>query len=261
MDDKTAIALGDELYAAMRDRVAVEPLTTRFTDITIDDAYRVSKRMLGCRVAAGESLVGYKVGLTNPAVQAFFGIDQPDFGNLTDAMRFPNGAHVPVSKLLIQPRVEGEVAFVLKRGLKGPGVTPADVLEATDYVAASFEIVDSRVRDWQIRIADTIADNGSSGLFVIGAEGADPRTLDLSACEMTLLTDGNVVSTGSGAAALGSPLNCVAWLANALAAYGAELRSGDVILSGSLGAVVDAVPGTLMNVAITGIGAASVHLS
>jgi 2-oxopent-4-enoate/cis-2-oxohex-4-enoate hydratase len=253
--------LGDELYAALRDRNVVEPPTSRFTDITIDDAYRVSERILARRMEAGESLVGRKIGLTNESVQKMFHIDHPDYGYLTDVMRYPNGADVRISELLIQPKVEGEIAFVLKRSLRGPGVTPVDVLEATDYLAPCFEIVDSRVRDWRIRIADTVADNASSGLFVIGDDRADPRELDLSACGMTLVANGDIVSEGSGAAALGSPLNCVAWLANIIGRSNNALQPGDIILSGSLGPVVAATPDTEMTVSIAGIGNASVRFS
>jgi len=259
--EKAIIELGDELYAALLNRTVVEPPTSRFADITVNDAYRVSERMLARRIAAGEMLVGRKIGLTSSAVQKYFGVDEPDVGNLTDAMQFPNGAEVPISKRLIQPKAEGEIAFVLKSNLRGPGVTAADVLEATDYVAPCFEIVDSRVRDWKIRIEDTVADNASCGLFVIGDDHADPRELDLSACEMEVMTDGEIVARGTGAAALGSPLICVAWLANALGANGMELRSGDVILSGSLTPVVPATPGTHMVVSIAGIGNASIRFS
>jgi len=254
-------SLGDELFSALKSRVVVEPLTTRFPDISLDTAYKVSQRILALREAEGETLVGHKIGLTSEAVQKYFGIGEPDFGSLTDAMRFPDGTDVPVSRLLIQPKVEGEIAFVLKDGLAGPGITPADVLEATDYVSACFEIVDSRVRDWKIKIQDTVADNASAGLFVIGAKRTDPRNLELSNCKMEVLADGEVVARGTGAAALGSPLVCVAWLANALARYGAELRPGDVVLSGSLGPVVPAVAGTEMTVSISDIGTASVRFT
>lgn len=261
MEDYAIIELGDELYAALLNGHVVEPPTSRFTDITIGDAYRVSVHILSRRIAAGHTLVGRKIGLTNKAVQKFFGIDQPDFGNLTDDMQFQNGAEVPISERLIQPKAEGEIAFILKKSLKGPGVTEADVLEATDYVAPCFEIVDSRVRDWRIRIEDTVADNASCGLFVIGDDHADPRQLDLSACQMKVTIDGEVVAEGTGAAALGSPLVSVAWLANALAAFDDELRPGDVILSGSLIPVVPAMPGTEMTVSVTGIGSARVRFT
>jgi len=261
MQDSSIIELGDELYAALLDRKVVEPLTSRFTGITVEGAYRVSEHILARRIRAGETLVGRKIGLTNEAVQKFFGVNQPDFGNLTDAMQIQSGAEVSINQRLIQPKVEGEIAFVLKKSLSGPGVTVADVLEATDYVAPCFEIVDSRVRDWKIRIEDTVADNGSAGLFVIGDDHADPHELDLSVCEMEMMTDGEIVARGTGAAALGSPLKCVAWLANALAVYGVGLQAGDVILSGSLGPVVSPAPGTRMLVSITDIGSASVHFS
>ena len=261
MKEGAVIELGDELYAALLNRTVVEPPTSRYGDITVDDAYRVSEHILARRIAAGATLVGRKIGLTNKAVQKFFGVDEPDIGNLTDDMQFPNGAEVPISERLIQPKAEGEIAFVLKQSLRGPGLTVADVLDATDYVAPCFEIVDSRVRDWKIRIEDTVADNASCGLFVIGDDHADPRELDLSACEMTVMTDGEVVAEGVGAAALGSPLNCVAWLANALSASGDELCPGDVILSGTLVSVVPATPGTEMIVSVTGIGDASVRFT
>jgi len=260
MDAAQVEELGDELFDALRKRHVVEPLTKRFADITVDDAYGVSKHMLARRLAAGEKLIGRKVGLTNKGVQKHFGIDEPDYGNLTDPMRFADGADVPVSELLIQPKIEGEIGFVLKRGLKGPGVTVAEVLEATDYVAACFEIVDSRISDWRIRIADTIADNGSSGLFVMSEERADPTAMDLSACEMSMTANDEIVSEGTGAAALGSPLTCVAWLANTLGAAGDALRPGDVILSGSLGPVIEAKPNTAMRVTISGVGTVSLRL-
>lgn len=261
MKKDTIVELGNELYAALLNRRVVEPLTSRFSDITLDDAYHVSNYILAQRTKAGGVLVGRKIGLTNKAVQKYFGIDEPDFGSLTNDMQYANGADVPISERLIQPKAEAEIAFVLRKSLNGPGVTEADVLDATDYVAPCFEIVDSRVRDWKIRIQDTVADNGSAGLFVVGDDRADPRELDLSVCEMTMLTDGTVVSEGTGAAALGSPLTCVAWLANTLGANGAGLSSGDVVLSGSLGPVVPATPGTEMRVSISGIGNASVRFS
>lgn len=252
--------LADELYAALGARKMVEPLTTRFPDLTLEDAYRVSRQLQMRRIEAGESLVGYKIGLTNKAVQDFFQIDQPDFGHLTDAMRFMGGSDVPITDRLIQPKIEGEIAFVLKRGLRGPGVTPDKVIDATDYVAPCFEIVDSRVCDWRIKIQDTVADNGSSGLFVMGHQRVDPRKLDLSACVMTMMMDGTVVSEGTGAAALGGPENAVAWLANSLGETDAGLQPGQVILSGALGPVVSATPGTLMKLSISDIGDASVRL-
>ncbi|MGI9219592.1 MAG: 2-keto-4-pentenoate hydratase [Woeseiaceae bacterium] len=261
MQQQVIEELGDELYQALCERTVVEPVTKRHPDVSIDAAYQVSARMLNRRIAAGEKLVGRKVGLTNKAVQGFFGIDHPDFGNLTNAMQFSDGADVPISDLLIQPKVEGEIAIVLKHDLNGPDVSVADVLEAVDYAAPCFEIVDSRIRDWRIKIADTIADNGSSALFVLGEQHEDPRDLDLRDCRMALRADGEIVSEGTGAAALGSPLGCVAWLANALSQYNDGLQAGDIILSGSLGPVIEARPGTAMQLSIGGIGEASLRFS
>src|SRR5579859_1252113 len=155
--------LGDELYAALRGRRTVPPLNGRVPGITIDDAYRVSRRMLERRLSDGERVIGKKIGVTSKAVQTMLGVFQPDFGFLTSAMIYDSGARIPIGSTLIQPRAEGEIAFVLARDLVGPGVTEADVLAATRCVRPCFEIVDSRIHDWKIQIEDTVADNASSG--------------------------------------------------------------------------------------------------
>lgn len=167
--------LGDELYTALRERTTVAPLTEREPTITIEDAYHVSLRMMERRQADGERIIGKKIGVTSRAVQQMLNVHQPDFGYLTDRMVYGNGEEMPISEQLIQPRAEGEIAFLLKRDLTGPGVTAADVLRATEAVMPCFEIVDSRVRNWQIKIQDTVADNASCGLFVLGDSAVDPR--------------------------------------------------------------------------------------
>jgi 2-oxopent-4-enoate/cis-2-oxohex-4-enoate hydratase len=212
----------------------VAPLTGRVPGVTIDDAYAISRRMLARRLADGERVVGKKIGVTSEAVQRMLDVHQPDFGFLTDAMLFESGAAIPIGEKLIQPRAEGEIAFVLARDLAGPGVTEADVLAATRAVRPCFEIVDSRIRDWKIRIEDTVADNASSGVFVLGPDEVDPRAVDLVACRIRVEKNGTPLSEGVGAAALGSPVHCVAWLANTLSRYGIALEAGEVILSGSL---------------------------
>ncbi len=254
-----ASAVGDELYAALRGRTAVAPLTQRFTDLTLEDAYGAARRMLERRVADGERLVGRKIGVTSQVVQKMLDVHQPDFGSLTDAMMFADGAEIPVDRLLIQPRAEGEIAFVLARDLVGPGVTEADVLSATRCVRPCFEIVDSRIRDWKIRIQDTVADNASSGVFVLGAAEVDPRALDLKTCRIRVHKNGAPLSEGVGAAALGSPAYCVAWLANTLSSFGTPLRAGDVILSGSLVPLEPVRAGDRMHLEIDGIGTADVR--
>ena len=257
MERKKIHHYGDELYQALREVKPVEPLTAREPDITIDDAYQIQLHMIGRRIKDGERIIGKKIGLTSKSVQEMLGVGQPDFGHLTSAMVYGDGASVPVSGLL-QPRAEGEIAFILKHDLSGPGITNADVLRATEAVMPCFEIVDSRIRDWKIKIQDTVADNASSGLFVLGDKAVDPRKLDLSLCGMILEKNGEVMHTGAGAAALGSPVNCVAWLANTLGRLGIILKAGEVILSGALAPMVPAIPGDNMRTSIGGIGSASV---
>jgi 2-oxopent-4-enoate/cis-2-oxohex-4-enoate hydratase len=253
--------LGDELYQALSQRQMIDPLTEREPEITIEDAYHISLRMVNRRVEAGESIIGKKIGVTSKAVQNMLNVHQPDFGYLTDRMVFGNGDEMPVSELLMQPRAEGEIAFMLKRDLFGPGVTNADVLRATEAVIPCFEIVDSRIRDWKIKIQDTVADNASCGLFVLGDNAVDPRKVDLATAGMVVEKNGELLSTGAGAAALGSPVNCVAWLANTLGRFGIPLKAGEVILSGSLVPLEPIQAGDSMRVDIGGIGSASVRFT
>jgi 2-oxopent-4-enoate/cis-2-oxohex-4-enoate hydratase len=198
--------------------------------------------------------------VTSNAVQNMLDVHQPDFGYLTDKMKYASGSEMPISRELIQPRAEGEIAFVLKRDLVGPGVTPEDALAATEGVLPCFEIVDSRIRDWKIRIEDTIADNASSGLFVLG-EMVGPEKVDFVECKIVVEKNGQFLSEGKGSAALGSPLICVAWLANTLGAYGIPLKAGEIILSGSLVPLEPVCAGDEMKMTIEGIGAARVRFT
>ena len=250
--------LGDELYQALTQRQMLEPLTERHPDITIEDAYAIQQKMLARRLAAGERVVGKKIGVTSKAVMDMLGVFQPDFGWLTDGMVYNEGEAVPMARL-IQPKAEGEIAFILKRSLKGPGVSVADVLAATEGVMACFEIVDSRIQDWKIKIQDTVADNASCGVFVLGDRLVDVRDVDLTTCGMVLEKNGEIVATGAGAAALGHPANAVAWLANTLGARGIALEAGEVVLSGSLGIMVPVQAGDNLRVTIGGIGGCSVR--
>lgn len=261
MEQTRIQALGDELYQAMLKREAVEPLTGRGEDITIDDAYHISLRMLERRMADGATIIGKKIGVTSKAVQNMLNVHQPDFGYLTDDMVFNSGETVRISDRLIAPRAEGEIAFILKKDLTGPGVTNADVLAATECVMPCFEIVDSRIRDWKIAIQDTVADNASCGLFVLGDQAVSPRKVDLVTCGMVVEKNGSVLSAGAGAAALGTPVNCVTWLANTLGEFGITLKAGEVILSGSLVPLEPVKAGDYMRVDIGGIGSASVRFA
>ncbi|MGE3849426.1 MAG: 2-oxopent-4-enoate hydratase [Gammaproteobacteria bacterium] len=261
MDAQEITRYGDALYAAMTGRTTIAPLTTTSRDISIDDAYLISRHFLERRLAAGERLVGKKIGVTSKAVMTMLNVHQPDFGYLTDRMMYATGAEVPASQTLIAPRAEGEIAFVLKRDLRGPGVTNADVIRATEFVMPCFEIVDSRITDWKIKIQDTIADNASCGVVVMGDRAVRPTDVDLATCGIVVTLNGEIISTGAGAAALGSPVNCVTWLANTLGARGIALEAGEVILSGSLVPLQPVKPGDNMHLALGGIGQCAVRFT
>jgi 2-oxopent-4-enoate/cis-2-oxohex-4-enoate hydratase len=258
MDAKLIETLGDELYHAMHTQTVVEPLTTRHPDITIAHAYNIQQRMLSNRLNAGERIVGKKIGVTSAAVMNMLSVYQPDFGYLLDGMIYNEGQSID-AKTLIQPKAEGEIAFILKKDLMGPGISNADVLAATECVMPCFEIVDSRIRDWKIKIQDTVADNASCGVFVLGDCAVDPRRIDLSTCGMVLEKNGEIIGTGAGAAALGSPVNAVAWLANTLGRLGIGMKAGEVILSGALAAMSPAKAGDNFRVSIGGMGSCSVR--
>ncbi len=253
------VAFGDELYKALTERQMIEPLTGREPEITIAEAYHVSRRLLENRLKAGETVIGKKIGVTSKAVQRLLNVHQPDFGYLTDAMVCENGGTIPVTEKMIQPKAEGEIAFVLKRDLTGPGVTTADVLRATDFVMPCFEIVDSRIRDWKIKIQDTISDNASCGFFTLGGQAVAPERLDLSTVGLVFEKNGDVIATGAGAASLGSPLTGVAWLANTLGEFDIKLEAGEVILSGSLVPLIPVDVGDHMSIHIGGIGSATLR--
>ncbi|SEN42726.1 2-oxopent-4-enoate/cis-2-oxohex-4-enoate hydratase [Pseudomonas sp. ok272] len=253
--------LAERLYLALRNGETIEPPTT--TDaLAIDDAYHISLAILERRQADGEQVIGKKIGVTSKAVQEMLGVHQPDFGFLTDRMQFANDACISLSQAnLIQPRAEGEIAFILNRDLMGPGVTRADVLHATESVMACFEIVDSRIRDWKIAIQDTIADNASCGIFVLGSQRVSPEGLDLANVRLDMKRNGEPHSSGLGSAVQGHPAEAVAWLANTLGAFGMPLRAGEIILSGSLVPLVPVNAGDHFELTVTDIGCASIRFT
>ncbi|MBM4233012.1 MAG: 2-oxopent-4-enoate hydratase [Gammaproteobacteria bacterium] len=250
-----------ELHAAWRERRTLPPLRTSHPWLTIDDAYAISLGFMERRIAAGERIVGKKIGVTSKAVQDMLGVHQPDFGFLTDAMKVDDGGTIVIGERMIQPRAEAEIALILSASLKGLGVTEADVLAATASVVACFEIVDSRIDQWDIRIVDTVADNASCGLFVLGAERCSPQGLDLAALEVRVSKNGAPLSRGFGSAVQGSPLAAVAWLANTLGAYGITLEAGDIILSGSLVPLEPARPGDIFELDLDQLGRVSVRFA
>lgn len=252
--------LAARLFDAERDREPCDALTATHPETTIDDAYAIQGINLDRKIAAGARLVGRKIGLTSRAVQEWLGVDEPDFGGLLSSMAVPNGGEVAASRLL-QPRVEGELVFVLKRDLRGPGITPHEVIGAIDFVLPSIEIIDSRVKDWKFRIQDTIADNASSGLFVTGSRPASLGSIDTRYIGLTLRKNGRAVSTGAGAACLGDPIAAVVWLANRLGSLDTTLEAGQVILSGALGPVVPVIAGDTVTVDIGRLGTTTVSFT
>lgn len=235
-------SLAVELDESQRSRMPVAPLTERFPNMTIQQAYAVQSAGIQMRLDQGRRVVGKKIGLTSKAMQNLLGVYEPDFGVLLDDMVALNGEMIPASRLL-QPRCEGEIAFLLKKDLTGPGVTTADVLLATEAVMPALEIVDSRVRDWKIRLVDTVADNASSGMLVLGNAFHRVESVDLRLVGMVFEKNGEVLSTGAGAAVLGHPASAVAWLANKLAEFEMPLRAGEIILSGAVTAAANVSAG------------------
>ena len=258
MDSNIIQTLGDSLYQALRSNSVIDPITNQYPDMTIEDAYAVQKRMIDRRVQDGEVIVGKKIGVTSRAVMNMLGVYQPDFGYMMDRMIVNEGESIAMSTL-IQPKAEGEIAFLLKKDLMGPGLSNADILAATECVIPCFEIVDSRIRDWKIKIQDTVADNASCGVFVLGDSAVSPRKVDLSTCGMVLEKNGEIIATGSGAAAMGSPVNAITWLANTLGSLGVPLKAGEVVLSGALAAMFPCAAGDNFRVSIGGIGSCSVR--
>jgi 2-keto-4-pentenoate hydratase len=224
--------IAEELYRAETSRVPVEPLTARYPGLSVADAYRIQQLNIARREAAGERVSGHKIGLTARAMQIKFNVDEPDYGHLLDTMRVRLGAVLDMAEL-IDPQIEVEPAFLLGKPLAGPGVTLEDVMAATEYVCVCFEVIDSRIADWRIRLEDTVADNGSSARLVLGAEQHDPAGLDLYDRLTELEMDGRVVERGSTRAILGHPANGIAWLANALARFEVALEAGHIVLPGT----------------------------
>ena len=252
--------LADELWEADRSAKPVAPLTDRHSDLAIEDAYAIQTINIERRTAAGERVIGRKVGLTSRAMQELLGVDEPDFGVLTDEMIVEDGDLIPLSRL-VQPRVEAELAFVLARDLTGPGVSTATALDAIAGALPAVEIVDSRVADWKIKLIDTVADNASSGLLVVGGRMRPVAELDLRLLGVAISRNGELLDTGAGAAALGNPARCVAWLANKLGSLGAGLKAGDIVLPGAVHKMAPVQPGDVFRAEFAHLGAVTVRFS
>lgn len=251
-------AISGRLLQAEASREPVDPLTVIYPEITVEDAYQIQLASVAFKQAQGRKVIGKKIGLTSKSMQRLLGVNEPDYGHLFDDMLLLEGEPCRRDEL-IYPRIEGELAFVLKETLKGPGVTVADVYRATQGVMPSFEIVDSRIRDWKIKLPDTVADNASSARVVLGSRMVPVDEIDLRLVGMVLEKNGEVVSTGAGAAVWGNPAAAVAWLANKLAAYGIALEKGEIVLSGAVTAAETASAGDVYTVSFNGLG--SINLS
>ena len=247
-----------QLAQAEATKVGIDPLIVTNPELTVDEAYYIQLENIKKKLEEGQKIVGKKIGLTSVAVQKMLGVDEPDYGHLLDTMVVENGGTID-TKDMLQPKVEGEIAFILKKDLKGPNVTAVDVIQATDYVVPALEIVDSRVQDWKISLRDTVADNASSGLYVLGGKPTKLEDFDLELVGMALYQNGEVANTGVGAAVLGSPATSVAWLANRLADYDISLKAGEVILSGALSGMVVANPGDNFVARFAHLGQVSVN--
>ncbi|MEW9050108.1 MAG: fumarylacetoacetate hydrolase family protein [Neobacillus sp.] len=248
----------EQLAEAESTRIGISPLSSVDPELTIKEAYSIQLENIQRKVAEGQTIVGKKIGLTSLAMQRLLGVNEPDYGHLLDGMVVENGGHISIEHVL-QPKVEAEIAFILKKELRGPNVTALDVLQATDYIVPALEIVDSRVKDWKITLADTVADNASSGFYVLGGKPTKIEDIDLELVGMVLTKNGELVNTGVGAAALGNPANCVAWLANKLAEFDISLKAGEVILSGALSAAEAANKGDTFTARFAHIGQVSVR--
>lgn len=253
LSEKERVAVADALWRAEEDRAPIDPLATTWPGIDVVDAYEIQLLNIRRRQSAGAVIRGHKVGLSARAMQQMLGVDEPDYGHLMDDMAVLDGSEADTGRYCA-PRVEVEVGFVLGAGLSGPGCSVDDVLRATEQVVPCIEIIDSRIRDWKITLADTIADNASAAGFVVGHSGTKPEQVDLTSIGAVLRRGGEIVDTGTSGAVLGNPAEAVAWLANKVAAFGVSLEAGQLVLPGSCMRAYDVRPGDTVRAELDRLG-------
>lgn len=253
-------AAAARLSTAQSSRTPCKPVRDLIGAEDLGAAYAVQELGTRRRLESGGRITGRKIGLTSAAVQKQLGVDQPDYGILFADMALADGARVAASRLL-QPRAEAEIAFILGRALDGEALTVADVVRAVDHAVCAIEIVDSRIAGWDIRIADTVADNASSGMYVLGGRPRRLDDIDLVLCGMVARRNGETVSLGVGTACLGNPLHATLWLAQTMVRAGRPLQAGDVVLSGALGPMVPVAAGDRFEAEIQGLGAVRVEFA
>ncbi len=250
----------EALLAAHRSGVAIDPISDRHPWLTVDDAYAIQLGQVQCWTAGGAVIKGHKVGVSSAAMQRQLGVDQPDFGHLTDSMFFLESQLID-SSVFLAPKVEPEMALILGKPLAGPGVTVAEAMAAVDFVTPALEIIDSRIRDWKITLVDTIADNASSGGVVLGNNVVPLSELNARLVGGVLYRNGQLVGSGAGGAVLGSPLNALVWLANVLGPRGVVLEAGHVVLPGSITAAVSVSAGDVVTAKFAGLGSVTARFS
>ncbi|NBW83868.1 MAG: 2-oxopent-4-enoate hydratase [Proteobacteria bacterium] len=246
MNLNTINEIASELFLALKNQETIQPLSEKYEDININDAYQISRKFLSLREDRGEKVIGKKIGVTSSVVQEMLGVNQPDFGFLTNEMQVKNKSNFSIEDSLIQPRAEAEIAFILKEDIQGPGITKEDVILATEKIVPCFEIVDSRIDDWKIKIQDTIADNASCGIFVLGDGSSSPEKFPMDELEVIVYKNGEFLSA-------------VAWLANTLGEYDIPLLKGEFILSGSLVPLEPARAGDNFSLELKGVGTCEIN--
>lgn len=251
--DDTYDSIATKLRDIYKTNELCAPVSLELPDNNLNAAYAVQDINTSFWLGQGRKLVGRKIGLTSRAVQQQLGVDQPDYGMLFQDMAYSDGETIPMSKLQ-QPKIEGEIAFLLKEDLDCEALTSSDVMSAIDYALAAFEVVGSRIKDWDINIVDTISDNASSSVYVLGTEPRRLNEFDLRLCGAVVEHKGEPVSTGAGAACLGNPINAATWLAHKMVEVGRPLQKGELILSGALGAMVNVNSGDVFELRISGLG-------